>query len=70
MLEKFLDLPNVSIRVLVRSAEKAEKLKTFGVTPVVGSLKDLELLERLASETDIFIALVRVWCFVEKWRTC
>jgi len=60
VLSRFLDRPDVSsyhIRALVRSPEKAEKLKAFGVDPVVGSHSDAALVEKLASETDIFFSI-------------
>lgn len=56
MLARLLAHPNANtfdITVLVRSPEKAGKLKTFGVTPVLGSLEDLDLLEDLASKAHV-----------------
>ncbi|KAM6504217.1 hypothetical protein JOM56_001160 [Amanita muscaria] len=44
------------ITVLVRNAEKAEKLKTLGVNAVIGSNEDIAILKRLATEADIVIA--------------
>lgn len=44
------------ITVLVRNAEKAEKLKTLGVNTVIGSNEDTALLKRLATEADIVIS--------------
>lgn len=43
------------ITAIVRSPEKAEKLKSFGVTPVVGSLQDLSLLEELTSKAHVVL---------------
>ncbi|KAJ3514591.1 hypothetical protein NLJ89_g2290 [Agrocybe chaxingu] len=51
------DAPSFSITVLVRSEEKANKLKDFGVNPVLGSIKDVALLEELSSRADILISL-------------
>ena len=62
MLLHFLKHPDASsfnITVLVRSPEKAEKLKAFGVNPVVGSLSDTSLVEELSAQADVVIATVR-----------
>lgn len=62
-LARLLSQPNASIydiTVLVRSPEKAQKLKAIGVTPVLGSLNDLELLEDLASKAHIVFSCVRI----------
>ena len=62
MLLRFLKHPDASsfnITVLVRSPEKAEKLKAFGVNPVVGSHSDTPLVEELAAQADVVIAAVR-----------
>ncbi|KAF9466577.1 hypothetical protein BDZ94DRAFT_1319443 [Collybia nuda] len=45
------------LTVLVRAAEKAEKFKTLGINAVVGSHSDLPLVEKLASEADVVIAM-------------
>lgn len=61
VLEQFLDHPDTAtfeFTVLVRSPEKAEKFKTLGINAVVGSLSDLTLVEKLASEADVVIATV------------
>ncbi|KAI0783870.1 NAD(P)-binding protein [Irpex lacteus] len=42
-----------AITALVRSEEKAKKLETFGVTPVVGSTKDTALLAKLAENAHV-----------------
>ncbi|KAF7300385.1 NmrA domain-containing protein [Mycena chlorophos] len=42
---------------LVRDAEKAEKLKTFGIEAVVGETADVVLLERLASEAAVVFSM-------------
>ena len=62
MLLRFLKHPDASsfnITVLVRSPEKAEKLKAFGVNPVVGSHSDTPLVEGLTAQADVVIAVVR-----------
>ena len=62
MLLRFLKHPDSSsfnITVLVRSPEKAEKLKAFGVHPVVGSHSDTLLMEELTAQADVVIAVVR-----------
>lgn len=62
MLLRFLNHPDASsfnITVLVRSPEKAEKLKAFGVNPVVGSHSDTPLVEELTAQADVVIAVVR-----------
>ncbi|KIY44024.1 NAD(P)-binding protein [Fistulina hepatica ATCC 64428] len=50
------DAKTFHISVLVRDAAKAEKLKSFGVDPVVGSLSDLDIIEAQAALADIVIA--------------
>lgn len=62
MLLRFLKHPDASsfnITVLVRSPEKAEKLKAFGVNPVIGSHSDTPLVEELTAQADVVIAAVR-----------
>ena len=61
MLSRFLKHPNAAsfnITALVRSSEKAKKLETFGVSPVVGSHTDVALVEKLSSKADVVIATV------------
>ena len=63
VLSRFLKHPNAAsfnISALVRSPEKAEKLKNLGVNSVVGSYSDLALLEKLSAEADVVIAMVRI----------
>ncbi|KAF8623651.1 hypothetical protein AX17_007350 [Amanita inopinata Kibby_2008] len=58
-LSAFLEHPdhkNFDITVLVRNAEKGEKLKTLGINVVIGSHLDGPLFEKLCSETDYLIA--------------
>ncbi|KAL4268610.1 NAD(P)-dependent Metabolic Enzyme [Pleurotus pulmonarius] len=60
VLLRLLNHPSISnfkITALVRSPDKAEKLKTLGVTPVVGSLDDSELLKKLCSESDVVMSM-------------
>ncbi|KAJ7592995.1 hypothetical protein C8J56DRAFT_1161979 [Mycena floridula] len=60
VLERFLshpNAPNFEITVLVRSQTKADQFRSFGVNPIVGSLSDLELVEKLAAEADVVVAM-------------
>lgn len=50
------DAGTFDITVLARSPEKVAQLQAFGVTPVLGSLKDLELLEDLASKAHVVLS--------------
>lgn len=60
VLLRLLNHPsNFKITALVRSPDKAVKLATLGVTPVVGSLDDSELLKKLCSESDVVLSMVR-----------
>ncbi|KAF9496795.1 NAD(P)-binding protein [Pleurotus eryngii] len=45
------------ITALVRSPEKAEKLRLLGITPAIGSLDDSDLLHNLCSESDVVLAM-------------
>ncbi|KAF7316484.1 hypothetical protein MIND_00167500 [Mycena indigotica] len=59
VLERFLSRPdadNFEFTALVRDTNKAEKLRAFGVKTVVGSLSDVALIERLASDADAVLA--------------
>lgn len=61
MLSRFLKHPNAgsfNITALVRSPEKAEKLKAFGVNTVVGSLSNTLLVEELTVQADVVIEMV------------
>ena len=75
VLLRFLKHPDASsfnITVLVRSPEKAEKLKAFGVNPVVGSHSDTPLVEGLTAQADVVIAVVRTsinFCVALKSRS-
>ncbi|KAJ7101856.1 NAD-binding protein [Mycena crocata] len=58
VLARFLAHPSASDfhwTVLVRDSEKAKKIEQLGVTAVVGSLTDLQLVETLASAADVVI---------------
>jgi len=44
---------------VVRSPEKAEKLRELGINVVVGSHSDPNLMEKLAEETDLVLAMVK-----------
>ena len=54
------DFKSFEITALVRSTDKAERLRKFGINVVVGSHKDEALVEQLTSQTDVVIATV---CF-------
>uniref|UniRef100_A0A0W0G8E1 Putative NAD-binding protein n=1 Tax=Moniliophthora roreri TaxID=221103 RepID=A0A0W0G8E1_MONRR len=56
-LLKRQDASSFEFRALVRSSDKAEKLKAFGVVPVLGSHSDKELMISAASEVDVVIAM-------------
>ncbi|GLB40153.1 putative NAD-P-binding protein [Lyophyllum shimeji] len=63
VLSRFLDRADfeyLNITALVRSPEKAEKLKTLGITPGIGSHQDADLVEKLAMAADIVIAMADV----------
>ena len=63
VLSRLLKHPNAAtfnITALVRSPEKAEKLKILGVNPVVGSHSDLALVEKLTAKADVVIATVGI----------
>ncbi|KAL0566873.1 hypothetical protein V5O48_015125 [Marasmius crinis-equi] len=51
------DASSFDFRAVVRSPEKAEKLKSFGITPIVGSHNDEELMVKAASGVDMVIAM-------------
>lgn len=62
VVDRLLSHPRVSdfqITALVRSPEKAEKLRSLGITPAIGSLDDSDLLHNLCSESDVVLAMVR-----------
>ncbi|PPQ95716.1 hypothetical protein CVT26_008359 [Gymnopilus dilepis] len=51
------EFPSFNITALVRSPEKAEKLKKLGVNAVVGSHTDDKVTSDLAAENDVVIAM-------------
>ncbi|KAJ3971259.1 NAD(P)-binding protein [Lentinula raphanica] len=53
------DFESLDIRCVVRSASKAEKIKSLykNVTPIVGSHSDISLMSEACSEVDIVIAM-------------
>ncbi|KAJ7495506.1 NAD(P)-binding protein [Mycena latifolia] len=60
VLARFLAHPRANtfdITVLVRDPKKAAKFEELGVHAVVGSHSDAELVEKLASEADVVIAM-------------
>jgi uncharacterized protein YbjT (DUF2867 family) len=40
---------------LVSSKEKAEKVRTVGITPVMGNLDDLDVLTKAAQDADAVV---------------
>ena len=50
--------PLFDITVLVRDVSKAEKLKSFGVKTVLGSLDDTDKIRDVASHADIVLECV------------
>ncbi|CAL1702850.1 unnamed protein product [Somion occarium] len=52
------DVERFEITALVRSAEKAERLRELGVKTVIGSTDDAEKLETLASQAHIVFSMV------------
>ncbi|KAF8907377.1 NAD-binding protein [Gymnopilus junonius] len=60
VLKNFLNHPDFSsfnITVLVRSPEKADKLKKLGVNPVLGSHDEEKVMVDVAAENDVVIAM-------------
>ncbi|KAF9266638.1 NAD(P)-binding protein [Marasmius fiardii PR-910] len=51
------DASSFDIRAIVRSADKGEKLKAFGITPIIGSHNDEGVMVKAASEVDVVIAM-------------
>ncbi|KAK7448519.1 hypothetical protein VKT23_013781 [Stygiomarasmius scandens] len=49
------------VTILVRATEKAEKLKQYGVIPIVGDLGDGQLVEKLVSEAEVVINAADSW---------
>jgi uncharacterized protein YbjT (DUF2867 family) len=63
ILSRFLERqdPDLNITALVRSIEKAEKLRGLNLplNIVTGSHNDADLVERLAADADVVFSLVR-----------
>jgi len=62
VLERFLSHPSAaswSFNALVRSNDKAEKLKEFGINPVIGDFENFDVVEKAASEADVVLDIVR-----------
>ncbi|KAF8993627.1 NAD(P)-binding protein [Cyathus striatus] len=57
VLSLFLEREDFNITVLVRSPEKASKLRNLGFNSVVGSHSDLQLIEKLAKENEVVLSL-------------
>jgi len=60
VLNELLNSPifsNVQVTAVVRSPEKAEKLKEFGINAVIGSHSDSKLMEKLAEDADLVLAM-------------
>ena len=58
ILQDLLDDPNYSITALVRSAEKAKNLETFGVKVILGSLDDSDKVQQATAAADIVLHCV------------
>jgi len=52
------DAARLDIRAIVRSPEKAEKLKSFGISPIIGSHNDENVMVKASEEVDVIIAMV------------
>ncbi|KAK7044262.1 hypothetical protein VNI00_007984 [Paramarasmius palmivorus] len=60
VVDRFLarsDASSLDIRAIVRSKEKAEKLRDFGINLIVGSHNDENVMVKAASEVDVVIAM-------------
>jgi nucleoside-diphosphate-sugar epimerase len=67
VVDRFLarsDASSLDIRAIVRSKEKADKLREFGINPIVGSHSDENVMVKAASEVDVVIAMVSVLVIV------
>jgi uncharacterized protein YbjT (DUF2867 family) len=61
VLARFLQRPDFAsfnLTALVRSPEKAAKLNALGVNTVIGSHSDTALMESLAANSDVVLAMV------------
>ena len=64
VVSRLLEHPNASnfeITALVRSPEKAAKMESLGIKTFVGSLSELDKLEKLSSEADVLISTVGIF---------
>jgi len=60
VVARLLDHPNASsfqITALVRSPAKGTKLETVGLKTIIGSINELDKLERAASEADVVFSI-------------
>jgi len=67
VLDRLLSHPSAvfwSFTALVRSKEKAAKLKEAGVTAIIADLTDSDLIEKAASEADVAFTMVLFLYFV------
>ncbi|KAJ8074285.1 hypothetical protein PM082_012595 [Marasmius tenuissimus] len=59
VLYRLLNLPDAQskyeLRTVVRNAEKAEKLREFGVKTIIGSHSDVDLMARESKEADVIL---------------
>ncbi|KAF9531405.1 NAD(P)-binding protein [Crepidotus variabilis] len=55
-LTKYSDFASFEITALIRSTDKAEKLKKLGIKTVVGAHDDVKIMESLAAKAEIVIA--------------
>lgn len=58
-LQNYTDASTFEITAIVRSPQKAEKFRQFGVNAVVGSFDDADLLEDLTAAADVVFDTVR-----------
>jgi len=54
-LQSHPDADKFEITALIRSPQKADKFKDYGVTTVVGSFSDAKLLEDLTAAADVVV---------------
>lgn len=62
ILARLLEHPKrdtFDITILIRSAAKAKDFESFGLKVLVGSFDDLDVLERLSSESDVVFQSVK-----------
>ncbi|KAF9524906.1 hypothetical protein CPB83DRAFT_860441 [Crepidotus variabilis] len=56
-LSKYSGFSSLEITVILRSADKADNLKKLGINAVVGAHDDVQVMESLAAEADVVIAI-------------